>query len=65
MKDYEVVWKCNKWGHYEALEDKYRDVYTSYFKSCENLVVLVNRVHILLSKYDNGFYPEIISITEV
>ena len=65
MKDYFVVWKCNKWSHYEKLEDKYREVYTSYFKTCENLVDLVNRVHNFLAKFDNGFYPEIISITEV
>lgn len=65
MKDYIVVWKCNKWGHYEKLEDKYREVSTSHFKQCKNLVDLFNRMLPFLAKFDNGFYPEIISITEV
>lgn len=66
MKNYEIVWKCNEWAHYEKLEDKYRKVYTSLFKQCKNLVDLVNRLHTFLSTFfDNGFYPEIISITEV
>ena len=65
MKDYLVVWKCNKWEHYEKLEDKYRETYTAYFKGCENLVDLFNRMHHFLAKFDNGFYPEISSITEV
>lgn len=65
MKNYEVVWKCNKWEHYEKLEDKYRETFTSYFKGCENLIDLFNRMIPFLAKFDNGFYPEIISITEV
>ena len=65
MKNYEIVWKYNKWEHYEKIEDKYRETCTSYFKGCENLVDLFNRLHSFLSKFDNGFYPEIISITKV
>ena len=65
MKNYEVVWKYNKWEHYEKLDDKYRETFTSYFEKCENLVDLFNKMIPFLAKFDNGFYPEINSITEV
>lgn len=65
MKDYVVVWKCNKWEHYEKLDDKYREASTSHFEQCKNLVDLFNRMLHFLAKIDEGFYPEIISITEV
>ena len=65
MKNYVIVWKCNKWQHYEKLEDKYRETFSTYFKGCENLTDLFNRMIHFLAKFENGFYLEISSITEV
>ena len=65
MKNYEIVWKYNKWEHYEKLADKYRETYTSYFEGCENLIDLFNKMIHFLDNFDTGLYPEIISITEV
>ena len=65
MKNYEIVFKYNKWEHFEKLWDKYRETNTEYFMECENLIDLFNKLHSFLSKFDDGLYPEIISITEV
>lgn len=65
MKDYVVVWECNKFCSHYKLDNKYRKLNESKFDNCHNLAVLFNRINHFLEIFENGFFPEVISIREV
>lgn len=63
MKEYIVVWKCNKFGSDVKLEDDYRKLNESRF-NCYHLADLFNELNAFLEKFKD-FFPEVISISEI
>lgn len=65
MKDYIVVWECNKFAFHSKLDDKNRKIHESKFNCCYHLEDLFNRLNKFLKPYENVFFPEVIRIIEV
>lgn len=65
MKDYIVVWECNKFAFHSKLDNECRNLHESKFNGCYALEDLVNRINKFLKPYENGFFPEVIRIIEL
>lgn len=65
MKDYIVVWECNKFAFPSKLNDDCRNLYESKFNGCYNLADLFNRINKFLKTFEDSFFPEVINIREV
>ena len=65
MKDYIVVWECNKFAYHSKLDNEFRKINESKFNGCYHLADLFNRINDFLKIFENGFFPEVISIKEV
>ena len=65
MKDYIVVWECNKYAFHSKLGNECRKIYESKFDGCYALEDLFNRINKFLKPYENGFFPEVVRIIEV
>lgn len=65
MKDYIVVWECNKFAFHSKLGIECRNLYESEFRCCYALEDLFNRINEFLKPYEKGFFPEVIRIIEV
>lgn len=65
MKDYIVVWECNKFAFHSKLDNECRKLHESKFNGCYHLADLFNQINEFLKTYEKGFFPEVISIREV
>lgn len=65
MKDYIVVWDCNKFAFHSRLDGDCRELHESKFNGCYHLADLFNRINKFMKTYENGLFPEVISIREV
>ena len=65
MKDYIVVWECNKFAFTQKLDNDCRNIHEIKFVRCYHLADLFNRLNKFLKIYEKGFFPEVISIREV
>ena len=65
MKDYIVVWECNKFSYHSKLGNEFRKINESKFDGCYHLADLFNRINDFLKIFENGFFPEGISIREI
>ena len=65
MKNYIVVWECNKFACTTKLDIDCRELHESTFNGCYHLADLFNRVGKFMKTFENGFYPEVISIDEI
>ena len=65
MKNYIVVWECNKFGFHSKLGEDCRVLHETHFDNCYHLADLFNRTNEFLKTYEKAFFPEVISIREV
>lgn len=65
MKDYIVVWECNKFASPSKLGSDCRKLNESRFNGCYHLADLFNRLNKFMKTFENGFSPEVIDIKEV